>query len=196
MAQVRDPHPLPSDLPAAVAAAAEALVIAWGRGAEATHPKVSPSQLRALLVVERHRSINLGGLAEELGAIPSSASRLCDRLQAAGLLTRRGGRVDRREVTLTLTGDGQEVLNHLRTARHAALGRVLESMTLGGRAALLAGLEEFRAAAVALGLVREEREGREGGGPREERGGRAGPGDAVSALGSDGQGGSAGGGAR
>ncbi|SHF02055.1 MarR family winged helix-turn-helix transcriptional regulator [Streptoalloteichus hindustanus] len=156
MAQVRDPHPLPADLPAAVAAAAEALVTAWGHGTETTHPKVSPSQLRALLVVERHHDINLGGLAEELGAIPSSASRLCDRLQAAGLLARRGGRADRREVTLTLTGDGQRVLNHLRTARRAELGRVLDAMTLVGRSALLAGLEEFRAVAVELGLVRQD----------------------------------------
>src|SRR5437870_1969274 len=103
MTLVRHPQHLPADLAAAVEAAAEALVIVWGRGTEGVYPQVSPSQLRALLVIERHQSITLGKLADELGAIPSSASRLCDRLEAAGLVVRRAGLADRREVSLELT---------------------------------------------------------------------------------------------
>ncbi len=85
----------PAELSAAVEAAAEVLVIVWGRAQESLQQPVSASQLRALLVVDKAGEINLNGLAEELGAIPSSASRLCDRLQAAGLLTRTTGRTDR-----------------------------------------------------------------------------------------------------
>jgi DNA-binding MarR family transcriptional regulator len=137
----------PADLSAAVEAAAEALLIVWGRAQESLQPSVSASQLRALLVIERTGEMNLNGLAEELGAIPSSASRLCDRLQAAGLIARDAGRTDRREVVLSLTPDGRRLLHTRRTTRRADIDRVLAAMSDHDRAALLAGLEGFRAAA-------------------------------------------------
>jgi DNA-binding MarR family transcriptional regulator len=136
-----------ADLSAAVEAAAEALVIAWGRAREALQQPVSGSQLRALLVIDQAGEINLNGLAEELGAIPSSASRLCDRLQAAGLLTRSAGRTDRREVVLSLTVDGRNLLRTMRTTRRADIARVLAAMPAEDQAALLAGLQAFGAAA-------------------------------------------------
>jgi DNA-binding MarR family transcriptional regulator len=138
---------LSADPSAAVEAAAEALVIVWGRAQEALQQPVSASQLRALLVIDMSGEINLNGLAEELGAIPSSASRLCDRLQAAGLLIRSAGRTDRREVVLSLTADGRNLLHTMRTTRRADIGRVLAAMSDHDRAALLTGLEGFRAAA-------------------------------------------------
>lgn len=135
---------------AAVEAAAEALVLVFGRAAEGLHPRVSASQLRALLVIERHQQINLNKLAEALGAIPSSTSRLCDRLQAAGLLDRSIGRSDRREVGLSLTGDGGRLLAAMRAERRTDLARVLAEMPDPARAKLLAGLHEFGAAAAQL----------------------------------------------
>ncbi len=137
----------PAELSAAVEAAAEVLVIVWGRAQESLQQPVSASQLRALLVVDKAGEINLNGLAEELGAIPSSASRLCDRLQAAGLLTRTTGRTDRREVVLSLTPDGRKLLRTLRATRRTDIGRVLAAMTEDEQASLLAALESFRAAA-------------------------------------------------
>jgi len=135
-----------ADPSAAVEAAAEALVLVWGRAQEALPQPVSGSQLRALLVIDSAGEINLNGLAEELGAIPSSASRLCDRLQAAGLLTRAAGRTDRREVVLSLTADGHNLLQTMRAARRTDIGKVLAAMSAADRAALLAGLTAFRAA--------------------------------------------------
>ncbi|WHT21785.1 MarR family transcriptional regulator [Crossiella sp. CA-258035] len=128
----------------------------WGRAAESVHPKVSASQLGALVVVERHQSITLGKLAEELGAIPSSASRLCDRLQAAGLLARRSNLADRREVSLELTKDGSRLLEQLRGARQAELGRVLGSMSSAEQTALLNGLASFHAASGGLEARQED----------------------------------------
>jgi DNA-binding MarR family transcriptional regulator len=136
-----------ADLSAAVEAAAESLVIIWGRAQESVQPPVSASQLRALLVIDLAGEINLNGLAERLGAIPSSASRLCDRLQAAGLLTRAAGRTDRREVVLSLTADGRSLLQTMQTARRADIGKVLAAMADSDRAALLAGLQGFHTAA-------------------------------------------------
>ncbi|MCI2423433.1 MarR family transcriptional regulator [Saccharopolyspora sp. K220] len=132
------------------------LMVVWGRSAERIKPKVSPSQLRALVVVDRHGSINLMSLADELGSIPSVTSRLCDRLQAAGLLDRVAGADDRREVMLQLSKDGRRLLRQFRRERQADLKQVLSAMTPRSRSALLTGLSAFYAAATELGLPDEE----------------------------------------
>jgi DNA-binding MarR family transcriptional regulator len=136
---------------AAVEAAMGALVIAVGRAEEGVLPRVSVSQLRALLIISRRGPTNLNQLAEELGAIPSSASRLCDRLVAAGLVTRRTGSTDRREVELRVSGDGQRLVDQLREWRRSELSTVLAAMDDSGRRALLNGLREFQRAAERLG---------------------------------------------
>jgi DNA-binding MarR family transcriptional regulator len=139
----RGPANLPADLVIAVAAAARPLVMVWGRADGISQAQVSPPQLRALVAVGQHGSLNLSQLADELGVIPSSASRLCDRLVAAGLLDRRVSEQTRREVVLTLRREGQRLLDTVEHARREALADVLGGMRLGGRKALLSGLEAF-----------------------------------------------------
>ena len=143
MPVVRHPANLPADLVTAVAAAARPLVLVWGRADGIGQAQASPPQLRALLVVGHHDSLNLNQLAEELGGIPSSASRLCDRLVAAGLLDRRVSEQNRREVVLTLRAEGQRLLETIEHHRHEALAGVLNGMRPVGRKALLSGLEAF-----------------------------------------------------
>lgn len=143
---------------AAVEVATGALVIALGRAEEAILPRVSVSQLRALLLIGRQEPTNLNQLAEELGAIPSSASRLCDRLVAAGLVTRRTGSADRREVELRVSVEGQRLLDQFRELRRAQLATVLAAMDPDGRQALLAGLRGFQRAAERLERIEPGRE--------------------------------------
>jgi DNA-binding MarR family transcriptional regulator len=143
----------PAEVAAAVEAATRALVITLGRAEEEVLPRVSVSQLRALLIISREAPANLNRLAEELGAIPSSASRLCDRLVAAGLVTRRTGSVDRREVELRVSADGQRLVDRLREARVAELAAVLATMPPDGQRALLVGLREFQRAADRLDVA-------------------------------------------
>lgn len=140
----------PAAVAAAVEAATRALVITLGRAEEDILPRVSVSQLRALLIISRQAPTNLNQLAEELGAIPSSASRLCDRLVAAGLVTRRTGSVDRREVELRVSAEGQRLVDQLRDTRVAELATVLATMPPEGQRALLVGLREFQRAAERL----------------------------------------------
>src|SRR4029450_7333264 len=83
--------------------AAQALLAAWDAAREQATPRLSWPQLSALLVVERAGGVNLRGLAGALGMLLSSASRLCDRLVASGMVERIPGRVDRREIALYLT---------------------------------------------------------------------------------------------
>jgi DNA-binding MarR family transcriptional regulator len=131
---------------AAVDDAAEALLGVWEATREHASSRLSGSQLRALLFVEREEGINLRGLATGLGMILSSASRLCDRLVAAGVLEREPGRADRREIALHLTPAGHALLGEMRSDRRARLASVLSGMSEAGREALLRGLREFDAA--------------------------------------------------
>jgi DNA-binding MarR family transcriptional regulator len=131
---------------AAVDSAAESLLSVWDAAREGAADRVSGSQLRAMLVVEEYDGINLRGLAGSLGMILSSASRLCDRLVAAGMIERFPGRTDRREISLHLTRTGQRLLDGLRTERRRRLGEVLTQMSPAARQALLRGLSEFGAA--------------------------------------------------
>lgn len=141
------PGPETDSWAAAIGAAAQSLVLTWLRGEASVADRVSPSQLRALTVIDRHGPLNLNTLAGELGAIPSSASRLCHRLLAAGLLTRDVSETNRRFVTFALSDDGQDLLRRLEHARKAALGEVLERLAPGVRSALLNSLRDFAVAA-------------------------------------------------
>ena len=129
--------------------AAQTLLAAWDAARERAVPRLSAPQLNALLVVETDEGINLRGLAGRLKMILSSASRLCDRLVAAGLVERVPGRADRREIALYLTPASRQLLSDLRVRRQQILSEVLGRMSLAGRAALLRGLTEFAGAAAA-----------------------------------------------
>ena len=132
---------------AAIDDAAQALLFAWDQAREQVTPRLSWPQLNALLAVERAEGVNLGGLAAELNMLLSSASRLCDRLVANGMVERVPGRADRREIALYLTPSSRGLLAELRRIRRRALTETLERMSAAGRASLLRGLTEFAAAA-------------------------------------------------
>ena len=132
-----------------VLAQAQALVMLWDRAEDWAIPRVPPSQLRVLTVLDRSGPMNLTALARDLGAIPSSASRLCDRLQAAGLLHREISAGSRREVTLSVSREGQRRLEAFGAVRRSDFARVLELMSPAARASLLDGLGQFSAAAAA-----------------------------------------------
>lgn len=110
-------------------------------------PSVSGAQLAALTVIARRAPLNMAQLAEELGTIPSWASRICDRLEADGYIERRLNQTGRRQVSIKLRPPGQRLLADLQDRRVAALSPVLQRMTAADRGALQQGLEAFARAA-------------------------------------------------
>src|SRR3569833_610744 len=132
---------------AAIDLAAEALVRIWTGPQSAPGVPVPATQLRVLFVVEQQGAVNLSGLASELGALLSSASRLCDRLEAAGLIVRESGQQSRREIAIRLSPDGEALLERVRQERQEENMKVLAQMPASARRSLLNGLTEFRAAA-------------------------------------------------
>jgi DNA-binding MarR family transcriptional regulator len=75
---------------------------------------VTPSQAEVLRVLADHQPLTLLGLGEllvcETGGSPS---RLVDRLVTSGLIQRKTNPADRRQVTLTLTRDGEGVAGRI-----------------------------------------------------------------------------------
>ncbi|MFD3698899.1 MarR family winged helix-turn-helix transcriptional regulator [Streptomyces sp. NPDC058646] len=125
-------------------AAAELLEVLLARGQDVPTPAASPSQLRALRVVEGAEGINLRTLGSVLGSRPPSVTRLCDRLEAIGLLTRTPSSTSRREVELRLTASGRALLDEHRAIRAREMSEVLGRMEAGEVQALVRGLIGFR----------------------------------------------------
>lgn len=141
----RHPGPAPDDYAAAVDDALLPLLELSARAKATALQRVSSSQLQALQTIQDHGSMNLTGLAEALHVIPSSATRLCDRLIAADLLTRTAGFPDRREVVLKLTTSGKRVVKQVRDTRRDDLRTALDGLSERERRALLTGLAALAA---------------------------------------------------
>jgi DNA-binding MarR family transcriptional regulator len=129
---------------AALEAAALDLQEIWDRAVAEIGSTVSPAQLRALLIIAGSSTVSVNALAMRLRASTSATSRLCDRLQQAGLITRATAPGDRRGVMLSLSGVGARLVNWTRERHREDLGHVVRAMTPAGRAALLKGLAELR----------------------------------------------------
>jgi DNA-binding MarR family transcriptional regulator len=139
---IRDPPGEPADL-ARAEAGLSVLAEAWQRAVEQLGSMTPPAQLRALLIVDGSGTMNLTKLAGLLGASASATSKLCDRLVAAGLLTRAPAAASRREITLRSTESGQRVAQWVRDQRRAALDRTLAALSPEARRDLACGLAEL-----------------------------------------------------
>ncbi|MET7383368.1 MarR family transcriptional regulator [Streptomyces sp. NPDC005526] len=128
-----------------IADAVDGLTELWLLAAQEAPLRLSLQQLRALRVVAAEPGLNLTTLAERLDMGPPTASRLCDRLEAAGLLERVLHPLKRREVQLSLAAQGRQVLDEVAGRRAQGLAEVLGAMEADDRAALRRGMRAFRA---------------------------------------------------
>lgn len=136
----------PEDVALEIADAVESLTSLWSLAAQESVLRLSVHQLRALRALEAAPDLNLTGLAERLAVGLPTASRLCDRLEAAGLLVRALHPHTRREVQLGLTAQGHRVLDDVAGRRAQALTAVLAGMEPADRAALSRSMRAFLAA--------------------------------------------------
>ncbi|MGA4545279.1 MarR family winged helix-turn-helix transcriptional regulator [Uniformispora flossi] len=130
-----------------LAQALESLITVWGRAQEAFGTTVSPTQLRALTIISRSDGVPLHALAQEMGTVPSVASRLCDRLESAGLVHRELDSGNRRKITLRLTAEGDGLMGAIRDRRADDLAVTLAAMSAADREALVTGMLAFQHAA-------------------------------------------------
>ena len=107
--------------------------------------QIGLAPLRALQSLERLGPSLVTALGTDLDLLPSTASRLSDRLAEAGYITRRVSPTNRRATLLELTDEGRRVLDDLIELRIQAFGEVVRHMSDADRAALIQGTEAFTA---------------------------------------------------
>ncbi len=108
--------------------------------------EVTLAQFRALVLLTSQAELNASRLAELMGVDPSTTTRLCDRLEAKGLIERRP-RENRREVCINVTQAGAELVAQATAERRAELRRIVRKVPAPARSKLSAGLRAFREAA-------------------------------------------------
>ena len=91
--------------------------------------------------------MNASAIAAALDVHPSNATRLLDRLVQAGLLQRSESTTDRRNLLLSLTAEGSNLVSSVMHHRRTAYRRILQTMTPTQRHRLGRALEVFAQAA-------------------------------------------------
>ena len=98
-------------LVSAVLLASRALVAIAARSLAVAPADVTLAQYRLLVLLASRGPQIPSAIAADLGAAPSSVTRLCDRLVAKGLIARRASTDSRREVMLSISPRGRQVVD-------------------------------------------------------------------------------------
>ncbi len=100
----------------------------------------------------------LGRLGQSIGLSPTSVTRVVDRLERRGLVSRRRESDDRRLVRLHLEPTGERVMGEIRVIRGSEVHLAVEAMTSAERRQLTASLRRLVELARASSARSEERE--------------------------------------
>jgi DNA-binding MarR family transcriptional regulator len=116
--------------------------------------EITLPQFRALVVLSRPVPVTVGDIAAALAIHPSTATRLCDRLERKRLVRRRwGARTDRRETTVTSTDKGRRLVARVTERRRHDIAEIAASMTSTELRNAINGLRAFAEAAGELPIV-------------------------------------------
>jgi DNA-binding MarR family transcriptional regulator len=99
---------------------------------------LSDTQLAALAVLDRHGAMTPGELAEHEKVQPPSMTRVIAMLEERRLVMRAPHPTDRRQVVLTVTEQGRELVSQARRRRDAWLAKRLKELSPEERAMLRA----------------------------------------------------------
>ena len=127
----------------AVQAACRLLVAVSAQSIAAVEDEVDLGQFRALVVMAGRGSVSLAELADAAHLHMSTASRMCDRLVAVGLIDRTDDPHNRRQLVLTLTRKGNRLVADVMNRRRAKLEPVLLRLPPDRRYQLVSVLREF-----------------------------------------------------
>src|SRR5262249_26208939 len=108
---------------------------------------VTLPQYRALVVLASRGSQRVADLAEALGVLPSTATRMTDRLVAKGLVRRARLPHDRRTVRVALSAQGRALVAEVTARPREEIGRVMAEVPQEAWPRLVAALRMFAQAA-------------------------------------------------
>jgi DNA-binding MarR family transcriptional regulator len=131
----------------AVLTASRTMVAVATRSLGAAAEETTIAQYRALVVLASRGPQRMVDLAAALGVTPSTAGRMCDRLLRKKLIRRQRARADRREVLVSITFAGRQVVDQATARRRALIAEILARLPARQQLAVAAALAEFAAAA-------------------------------------------------
>ncbi len=135
------------DVVDAVLRASRVLVSVAARSLGDVAETVTVPQYRALVILAGRGPQTAGALASALGVHRSTLTRLCDRLVAKGLVTRRSPPGNRREVVLALTRPGARLVRSVTARRRAEISAIVARLPSSQRADMVQALQAFGDAA-------------------------------------------------
>ncbi|WP_211658458.1 MarR family winged helix-turn-helix transcriptional regulator [Phytoactinopolyspora halophila] len=135
------------DVVEAVVAASRVLVAVAAQSLAGRSDEVTLPQYRLLVILTAQGPQRIVDLAINLDVNPSTATRLCDRLERKGLVDRQRMSSDRRAVQLVATSAGHELVRDVMDHRRVEIGRILASMTPDQHRQVAEGLRLFSEAA-------------------------------------------------
>ena len=92
-------------------------------------PDLAVPQFRALTYISRNPGISLQAVAHHLGLTPPTVSKMVDGLVLNRHVMREPSSKDRRQITLTLTDRGRDILEQVHRATQTRLAEVLAQLT-------------------------------------------------------------------
>ncbi|AKG52735.1 transcriptional regulator MarR family [Dehalogenimonas sp. WBC-2] len=105
------------------------------------HLELTREQLRVIFLLACKGEASPGEVAEAFGVPKANVTSVIDRLVGKGLVSRRENTEDRRGYILSLTKEGENQVEQLRTLGIDSFKRVLERMDKAGLESLRSGLE-------------------------------------------------------
>jgi DNA-binding MarR family transcriptional regulator len=131
----------------AVLTASRTLVAVAEQSLGAAAEETTLAQYRALVVLASRGPQRLVDLARALEVTPPTAGRMCDRLVHKGLIRRHRARSDRREVQVSTTAAGRQVVDQATARRRDLIAEILGRLPVRRQAAVAAAFQFFAAAA-------------------------------------------------
>lgn len=137
-----------TDAAEATLTASRALLGVVARSMIGALQEVTMPQFRVLVVLTSSGPLRTGILAERMGALPSTFTRVLDRMVDGGWVERGANPGSRREVIVRVTSKGRAVVDEVTRQRGLELSRILARLTPAEQASVLSAFELFSAAAL------------------------------------------------
>lgn len=131
----------------AVISASRALVAVAAESLADVADEVTLTQYRTLVVLASRGPQRLSDLADAVGVTSATATRMCDRLIRKKLIHRRTQREDRRNVRITLSAKGQQLVDGVTQNRRNRIQQIVETISAQDQETLITILTSFALAA-------------------------------------------------
>jgi len=123
--------------------ASRALVAVTARSLSSVSAEVTLPQFRTLVVLATRGPQTVTALAENLDVHASTMTRMCTRLVTRGLVLREPSSIDRREVVITLSAAGIELVDNVMRKRRDEFETTVRHLQPSEQRALINTLDTF-----------------------------------------------------